>query len=42
MLRFGEIVEVRTEPGLYFKLPFSFVEADNVQFHRRPRSALRS
>jgi len=32
VLRFGEIVEVRTEPGLYFKLPFSFVEADNVQF----------
>ncbi|MGY6709234.1 MAG: protease modulator HflC [Rhizobiaceae bacterium] len=32
VLRFGEIVDVKTEPGLYFKLPFSFVEADNVQF----------
>ncbi|MGY6708942.1 MAG: protease modulator HflC [Rhizobiaceae bacterium] len=32
VLRFGEIVDVKTEPGLYFKLPFSFVEADTVQF----------
>ncbi|MVA97188.1 protease modulator HflC [Nitratireductor sp. CAU 1489] len=31
VLRFGEIVEVKTEPGLYFKLPFGFLEADNVQ-----------
>lgn len=31
VLRFGEIVDVRTEPGLYFKLPFGFVEADTVQ-----------
>ncbi|MBL0935354.1 MAG: protease modulator HflC [Rhizobiaceae bacterium] len=31
VLRFGEIVDVKTEPGLYFKLPFSFAEADNVQ-----------
>jgi membrane protease subunit HflC len=31
VLRFGEIVRVENEPGLYFKLPFSFVEADNVQ-----------
>jgi len=31
VLRFGEIVEVKTEPGLYFKLPFAFMEADNVQ-----------
>ena len=31
VLRFGEIVDVKTEPGLYFKLPFGFVEADNVQ-----------
>lgn len=31
VLRFGEIVDVKTEPGLYFKLPFAFVEADNVQ-----------
>lgn len=31
VLRFGEIVRVIREPGLYFKLPFSFVGADNVQ-----------
>lgn len=31
VLRFGEIVKVETEPGLYFKMPFPFVEADNVQ-----------
>ncbi|WP_173932105.1 protease modulator HflC [Chelativorans sp. Marseille-P2723] len=31
VLRFGEIVRVEREPGIYFKLPFSFVEADNVQ-----------
>lgn len=31
VLRFGEIVDVKSEPGIYFKLPFGFVEADNVQ-----------
>lgn len=31
VLRFGEIVEVKTEPGIYFKAPFAFLEADNVQ-----------
>ncbi|UUP16099.1 protease modulator HflC [Nitratireductor thuwali] len=31
VLRFGEIVDVEREPGLYFKLPFGFLEADNVQ-----------
>jgi len=31
VLRFGEIVDVKTQPGLYFKLPFAFLEADNVQ-----------
>ncbi len=31
VLRFGEVVEVKSEPGLYFKLPFAFMEADNVQ-----------
>ena len=31
VLRFGEIVDVKTEPGVYFKLPFAFMEADNVQ-----------
>ena len=31
VLRFGEIVDVKREPGIYFKAPFSFFEADNVQ-----------
>jgi modulator of FtsH protease HflC len=31
VLRFGEIVDVESEPGIYFKLPFGFLEADNVQ-----------
>jgi len=31
VLRFGEIVDVKTEPGIYFKLPFAVFEADNVQ-----------
>lgn len=31
VLRFGEIVDVKSEPGIYFKLPFSFLESDNVQ-----------
>jgi membrane protease subunit HflC len=31
VLRFGEIVDVKTDPGIYFKLPFAFLEADNVQ-----------
>jgi membrane protease subunit HflC len=31
VLRFGEIVKVEDEPGIYFKLPFGFIEADNVQ-----------
>lgn len=29
--RFGEIVDVKTQPGIYFKLPFGMFEADNVQ-----------
>lgn len=29
--RFGEIVDVKDKPGIYFKLPFAFAEADNVQ-----------
>ena len=32
VVRFGEIQDVKTEPGLYFKLPFAFVDADTVQF----------
>jgi len=31
VLRFGQIVDVKTEPGIYFKAPFAFLEADNVQ-----------
>ena len=31
VLRFGEIVDVKSEPGIYFKLPLPFLEADNVQ-----------
>lgn len=30
--RFGEIQDVKTEPGLYFKLPFGFIDADTVQY----------
>lgn len=32
VVRFGEIQDVKTEPGLYFKLPFGIFEADRVQF----------
>ena len=31
VLRFGEIVDVKSEPGIYFKAPFAFFDADNVQ-----------
>lgn len=31
VLRFGEIVDVKSEPGIYFKAPFSFFDADTVQ-----------
>jgi modulator of FtsH protease HflC len=31
VLRFGEIVDVKPKPGLYFKLPFAFFDADTVQ-----------
>ncbi|WP_192180902.1 protease modulator HflC [Mesorhizobium amorphae] len=31
VLRFGEIVEVKNEPGIYFKAPFAFFDADSVQ-----------
>ncbi|MEM9104478.1 MAG: protease modulator HflC [Pseudomonadota bacterium] len=31
VLRFGEIRSVKTDPGIYFKLPFGFIEADTVQ-----------
>ena len=32
VLRFGEIQDVKTQPGLYFKLPFGFMDADRVQY----------
>ncbi|MFC4625386.1 protease modulator HflC [Daeguia caeni] len=31
VLRFGQIVDVKTKPGIYFKLPFGFFDADTVQ-----------
>jgi modulator of FtsH protease HflC len=31
VVRFGQIQDVKTEPGIYFKSPFAFLEADNVQ-----------
>lgn len=39
VVRFGEIQDVRNEPGLYFKLPFTFMDADRVQIV--PDQALR-
>lgn len=32
VLRFGQIRAVKTEPGIYFKLPFAFMDADRVQY----------
>lgn len=32
VVRFGEIQAVRNEPGIYFKLPFGFMDADRVQY----------
>lgn len=32
VLRFGQIRAVKTQPGLYFKLPFAFMDADRVQY----------
>ncbi len=32
VVRFGEIRDVKTEPGIYFKLPFGFMDADRVQY----------
>ncbi len=32
VVRFGEIQDVKREPGIYFKLPFGFMDADRVQF----------
>lgn len=32
VVRFGQIQKVHNEPGLYFKLPFAFMDADRVQY----------
>ncbi|MEP9371768.1 protease modulator HflC [Mesorhizobium sp. KR1-2] len=32
VMRFGQIVDVKSKPGIYFKLPFSMFDADTVQF----------
>lgn len=32
VVRFGQIQAVHSEPGLYFKLPFAFADADRVQY----------
>lgn len=32
VVRFGQIQDVKKEPGLYFKLPFAFMDADRVQY----------
>lgn len=39
VVRFGQIQSVKSEPGLYFKLPFAFMDADRVQYV--PNQALR-
>lgn len=39
VLRFGQIRDVKTEPGIYVKLPFAFMDADRVQYV--PKQALR-
>ncbi|EJL48937.1 MULTISPECIES: protease modulator HflC [unclassified Rhizobium] len=35
VVRFGQIQSVKTEPGIYFKLPFAFMDADRVQIVER-------
>jgi membrane protease subunit HflC len=32
VIRFGQITDVKTEPGIYFKMPFAFLDADRVQY----------
>jgi modulator of FtsH protease HflC len=32
VIRFGQITDVKKEPGIYFKLPFAFLDADRVQY----------
>ncbi|MBB3133346.1 membrane protease subunit HflC [Rhizobium pisi] len=40
VVRFGEIQSVKTEPGIYFKLPFSFMDADRVQLVEKQKLRL--
>jgi len=35
VVRFGQIQSVKNEPGIYFKLPFAFMDADRVQIVER-------
>ncbi|AGA64629.1 HflC protein [Liberibacter crescens BT-1] len=39
IVRFGKIYSVKTEPGIYFKMPFAFMDADNIQY--LPKQVLR-
>src|SRR6218665_1324519 len=32
VVRFAQIKDVKSEPGLYFKLPFAFMDVDRVQY----------
>lgn len=32
VIRFGQITDVKTDPGIYFKMPFAFMDADRVQY----------
>lgn len=32
VIRFGQITDVKNQPGIYFKLPFAFLDADRVQY----------
>ncbi len=32
VVRFGQIQDVKQQPGIYFKLPFAFMDADRVQY----------
>lgn len=32
VVRFGQIQDVKSQPGIYFKLPFAFMDADRVQY----------
>jgi regulator of protease activity HflC (stomatin/prohibitin superfamily) len=42
VVRFGEIQDVKTEPGLYFKLPFRLHRRRYGPVHRGPGASFRS